>query len=762
MRLTRGERLGALLGLLVCGAATVLALRLAVPPAPRPATAPADEFSAERARRHVEAIAAQPHPPGTDEHRRVAEYLLNELRSLGLQPSVQEGWAVHGRGARVVAARARNLLARLEGTQAGPALLLLTHYDSVPTGPGAGDDAAGVAAVLEALRALVEAPDLRNDVIVLITDGEESGLLGARLFVEEHPWAADIGLVLNFEARGNRGLVNMFETSAGNGRLVRGMASASPYPFASSISYEVYRRMPNDTDLTVFLEAGYPGLNFAMIGNHAAYHTELDTAVALSPASLQHQGSHVLALTRHFGRLDLSDLESEDSVYFNPLGSRLVVYSTLVGKVLAVLAVVALLATILWGKRRGRLAWAGVRGGFWAWLMVVAGAAVAMGALWNVFERLFPAALATPYGEPYAADTIRLAALLVTLSLAALVGSMLQLPTALELLAGLLVAWAMLGWVVALLVPGAGYLFAWPAIAGVLGLAAALTIDSPAWRGALQAAGALVASLIFAPIIVLVTEALQVNAAVVLGAVLAVPVTLVLPALRTTIGDRLRVPVGVAIVGLALFAWVGWRAGPSAATPAPTSLAYLMDEEGSEAWWLSYEARVDEWTAQVLPEGIAPRPMPEFMPGSDDTLMLRAAALPLELPGPTAELVGDTLEDDVRLLQIRVRSPRGAPFLTIAPDTSMATLLAIGVGDRLIEVDDSARDVALTLENVPAEGVIVAIQTLDRQPVAIDVIDWSWGLPGIDGVPLEARPASLLRRPRWMTDSVQVRRKYWF
>ena len=98
----------------------------------------------------------------------------------------------------------RNIVARWRGS--GPAgkkaLLLSAHYDSVARGPGAGDDASGVAAILESLRALKAGPAPERDVIILINDGEEVGLFGADVFADEHPWAKDVGVVLNFDARG--------------------------------------------------------------------------------------------------------------------------------------------------------------------------------------------------------------------------------------------------------------------------------------------------------------------------------------------------------------------------------------------------------------------------------------------------------------------------------------------------------------------------------------------------------------------------------
>jgi Zn-dependent M28 family amino/carboxypeptidase len=132
------------------------------------------------------------------------------------------------------------VVARLAGTGSGKALLLMAHYDSRGTAPGASDDGYGVASLLETARALTTSPPLTSDIIFLFTDGEEDGLLGAQAFVSSHRWAAHVGVVLNFEARGNAGPVLMFQTSDDNGALVRQLARAAPHPVASSLSQAVY------------------------------------------------------------------------------------------------------------------------------------------------------------------------------------------------------------------------------------------------------------------------------------------------------------------------------------------------------------------------------------------------------------------------------------------------------------------------------------------------------------------------------------------
>jgi acetylornithine deacetylase/succinyl-diaminopimelate desuccinylase-like protein len=212
----------------------VFAERASRPPVALPASAPPTAFSAERAMKHVLAIAKEPHPVGSTEHDRVRDYLVAQLGILGLEPQVQNTTGVGTRYAD--AGRVQNILARMPGEQSGgPAVLLVAHYDSVEAGPGAADDGAGIAAILETIRALRAGGPLVHDLIVLFSDGEEAWLLGAAAFVREHPWAKDAAMVLNFEARGTTGRSLMFETGPGNLDAVR-----------------VLRTLPNVTAGSVF------------------------------------------------------------------------------------------------------------------------------------------------------------------------------------------------------------------------------------------------------------------------------------------------------------------------------------------------------------------------------------------------------------------------------------------------------------------------------------------------------------------------------
>lgn len=327
-----------------------------------PASASADQFSAARAMTCVETIAERPHPTGSAEHARVRDYLRAELARLGLPSQVETGIGEFHRFGRTFKGPVENIIARLAGTANTRPVMLAAHYDSVPAGPGASDDASGVATLLETLRALRSGPPLRNDVIFLLTDGEERGLLGSSVFMRDHPWRNEPGVVLNFEARGTSGPSLMFETSPGNAWMVRRLREAAPYAIAASSSYEIYRRMPNDTDLTNFKRGGLAGMNFAFIENVRFYHTSHDDPAHLDLRSLQEDGNYALSLTRIFGNEDLRGMRSGDAVYFATPITPLILYSVAWVLPTSWLLIAALVALSLWAFRR-RLA-------HWLWIAI--------------------------------------------------------------------------------------------------------------------------------------------------------------------------------------------------------------------------------------------------------------------------------------------------------------------------------------------------------------------------------------------------------
>ncbi|NLI77882.1 MAG: M28 family peptidase, partial [Candidatus Riflebacteria bacterium] len=317
------------------------------PPAPRPATAAATEFSAERAMRYVAAMAGVPHPQGSPANRRVRDYLVGELRAMGLEPIVFDRPRVlddrlhHG----------EDVLARVPGRTASPAFLLMAHRDSVCTGPGAADNLAGVAAILETARALRAGPPLAHDVILAFPDGEEIGLLGGKSFAD-WPVASEVAVMANLEARGVYGPSFLFDTSPDNGWLIAELVRAGLPVRGSSMMGEVYRALPFRTDFDIVRER-VQGFNIAFVGGFPAYHTARDDVAHLDPASLQHHGEYALGLARHFANLDLTTAgRAPDVVWFQPFGGWSVQYPK--GGNLLLTALVLLLGAgfVLAGLRR--------------------------------------------------------------------------------------------------------------------------------------------------------------------------------------------------------------------------------------------------------------------------------------------------------------------------------------------------------------------------------------------------------------------------
>ena len=315
---------------------------------------------------HVAAIATEPHPMGSPQAEKVREYITATLGELGLRPEIQSF--------KVDGVEGKNLLARIKGN--GPegkkALMLCAHYDSTPKVRARGRQCLGVSLPCwNLVRALKSGPSLERDLILLIDDGEEGGLHGAEAFVRDHPWAKDVGLVVNLDARGNRGPSVMFETSEGNGWLIAEFAKAVPHPLAASLSMDVYRLLPNDTNMTVFKRAGMAGLNFAFVGGLSAYHTPDDTPANLSHRTLQHQGENGLAMARHFGTLDLDGTTRQNVIYTTVLNRYLISYPMGLALPLALGALGLYVIVVGVGLVRGRLGLVDLAVGFVAWFIAL-------------------------------------------------------------------------------------------------------------------------------------------------------------------------------------------------------------------------------------------------------------------------------------------------------------------------------------------------------------------------------------------------------
>lgn len=249
-----------------------------------------------------------------------------------------------------------NLLVKINGTAPRGSLMFVSHYDHVKGAPGAADDALAVACMLHLMEETAKQP-LANDVYFLYTDGEENGLLGAADFVETQPaYADEIDVLLNFEARGNSGAMLMFETSGKDYELVRQFKNNVPQPVTLSIATAIYAMMPNGTDYTEFKNAGYHGLNFAMIEGDETYHQPTDTLENLNKDTAWQYYQTMTALGSHFGNADLEAIENTQEALYFPLPlTGIVVIPGWLGYVIGLLPLIlALVLIVLTLKDRDR------------------------------------------------------------------------------------------------------------------------------------------------------------------------------------------------------------------------------------------------------------------------------------------------------------------------------------------------------------------------------------------------------------------------
>lgn len=759
-------------GLVLIAILVLISVYLQSPPAAVPDSAPQDVFSAGRAMKYVQVIGRRPHPVGSAEHMAVRDYVLKELTDLGLQPEVQEATAVTRDWTGNVAANVQNILAKLAGTGGGKAVLLVAHYDSVPTGPGASDNGAGVAAVLESMRALKAGPPLKNDIIALLSDGEEVGLLGADAFVEEHPWAKNVGLVLNMDARGNSGPSLMFETSEDNGWLVAEVAKVSDRPVANSLMPDLYAKLlQSDTDLSVFKKDGLPGLNFAYIEGDTAYHTVLDTPDRIDQRSLQSQGQQILALAKHFGNIDLTNTRRPDAVYFNTVGRFMIHYSKSVVFLLSGAVLIIYIALVVWGFKRKRLSVLGIVLGFAGMLLSVVVAAVLTRVVWSLAVR--GGGMEGPFLLNYDRNLFGVGFAALTFTVASLWYLLLrQKANIASLMTGGFLWWTLLMLATTVLLPGGAHIFTWPLLFGLCGLAVVINTryERPAmWQVLVVAVlGVAVPTLLLAPLTHSILTGLSLALAGAVMVLVALLSWMLIPQLEfmgTSAGSpRIwLMPVAALVLGVTCLAAALIRDPHDRKEPRPDSVFYVLDASKNRAVFASLDDTPDEFTAQFLSESPQRGTMDDYLPLIFGMYLKKDAPVaPLE--APSVELVSETRDGDFRTLQMRVRSPRGAPTLGLylAPHTKV--LEASINGKPLTGTEAQAKGEQrwiLNYSNPDPKGFNL---TLKVQGGAVNVVavDQTYELSNTLNTTPRPRPDYLIPARFPLTDSTLVTKSYSF
>jgi hypothetical protein len=692
------------------------------PPDVKPIDAPASEFSAARAMLILRRLVGDgvPHPIGTEANARVFARVVGELEALGYRPQVQETFACNtwGRCATV-----RNIMARLSGRESDRAVLLMAHYDSVPYAPGAADGGSGVAVILEIARILKTEPAPRHSIVFLLTDGEEGGLLGASGFVDSHPWMEGIDVVINLEARGSSGPARMFEVGVDSGWIVRRFAESCARPMGNSAAAAVYERMPNDTDFTVFKQAGKTGLNFAFAGDVVHYHTPRDNTDVLDPRSLQHEGDCVLPVVRTLARADLPPPNEGNLVFFDVFGFGVVTWPETWTLPLGLAALLLVAASIVWIRRRGALSGRALLWGLLSWPCVVgAGVVAGLGVGWILTTF-------SGFGAPWTAYPLPSTVAVWT---AAGGGAGLVAAT-LSTRAGFWGLWAgawtwpaLLGVVTAILIPGASFGLLVPTGVAALAVILSGSVVSPdsVGRREIAALVGLGAAVIFDLTWALgMQEGLGLGASGVVAAPLAMLVTTLGPLLPSGSRGLRRGVLGVGAVGLVVSIGIALVLPPfTEARPRPLNLTFHQDTDQGTARWLV------RTNAGDVPDPVR-----------------KAAALGGTIDNPFRE--------ESRRVRARLRSARGAPevWLFLPPDVDPASVTIAGKrlpphSAKLLNWTNGWRPYACL--TTPDEGVEIEMVFRGGEPSEAYVLDRSYTLPPAGRALVDARPADAVPQHR--------------
>lgn len=693
---------------------------LSLAPSPKPASAPPEQFSAERAMAHVKVMAQKPHPAGSLENDKVRDYIVAQLRLLGVEVEVLE--EITHRGGNSVAVY-HAVLGRIRGTDSTKSFAVDAHYDSVPYGPGAADDISGVAAMIESARAILAGPPLKNDIIFCFADQEEISAGGAKAFID-HPWFQDVGVLLGLEARGTKGPSLMFETSQNNGYLIRELKKAGVHPRANSIMFDVYDRLPFGSDFGQYKHhvAGY---NIAFVDNFAYYHISLDSPENLCLASLQHHGEYTLGLARHFGNKPMDETYAPNVTYFNTLGGHMVIYPQTWALPLAIAAMLLFSVGLVYGLIRRRLRLLNTLMALCVVVLAaVLAAAVALLLAYVLFVQYREMALYQNNVYCFSFVCFAVASLLLCLAIfRRWIRPQEWLAAGLLLHAAnlVLIQWWMAGGAFAAL---------WPLVFGTMmlyALCSAREEISAARQIGLLTLLVLPPLIIITPLIAMLGYTMTSMAGFLLSIIVISQISLLLPQAWLIPGRvRWAAPLLLIVLGALVFV-AGYRANrPGPATPLLNCLSYGMDFDTGRGFWLSNDSKLDEFTAQFFPADAERQRVEEFMPGHDG-LYLKAPAPESPFPRPRLDVIEDRLEGDRRMVRLHLDSPRDAQFIDLHITSNLVvyggTLLGIPMQGA------EKRQWRAHIELLPREGGELQLEVEPHTALVINIRERSYGVP---------------------------------
>lgn len=720
----------------------IVALSHLMPPAEVPASAPATEFSAERAIENLKVIAREPHPTGSIANARVRDYIVEQLRLQGLEPRIQRTGIASSMdifpgpyGAGTV----ENILARLKGSNSTGAVLLMAHYDSVAAAPGATDDGSGVVTLLETLRALRIGAPPRNDVIIVFTDGEELGAVGVQGFVDEHPWAKEISVALNLDAGGSCGPASISETKHLHEWLVHEIAKTVPHPLTASL--DVFPRWAG-LDSTE-LDSAIPTLDGGYSGCRTAYHTRMDNLQDLDPRSIQDEGNYTLAVARDLANLDLKRTPAKHRLVYFTFFGRLIIYPMAWVLPLMIITLALFVGVLRLAFRRGHLSGRGLGLSLLLWPTAAAAASGAVAFLWWVLQALH--LVNSSFESAYNAPTYALGFLAFTIAAtSSLYVTFRRKAGALDLaMSAFLLCMALLV-LTYFFAPGTSFLLMWPLFFALLPLGVGLALDRPDSKllRLVQLICAGIPVFLFTLLIwdLAILESGVMQTMVSLTIFTVVLLALLAPQLEVMTAHRKwLLPGACTVLSLSFISFGAFHSGYDALHPRPDSIAYWLNADTGKGSWISLDERPDGWTSQFLTGGIERNKIDIFgAPGGES--VLKTDAPPLKLPAPKIVTLDDSVSGNERILHLRLTSLRHADVLWVALEK--VTVLRATIGGKKLPsktVEPNDRLWGFYYAVPPLDGIELDIAVGLADAPRLTLTDQTHGLSDIPGLHIKPR-----------------------
>lgn len=753
-----------------------------------PDNAPLTEFSAVRAMKHMEHIALKSHYIGANEHEKVREYIVDELKKMGIEPEIQVAEVFYPD--KYLAAIVRNIIVKIHGTESSKSVLIVGHYDSVRDSYGASDDGSAVVTMLETIRLLRLKQPFKNDIIFLFTDGEEIGLTGASAFIENHPLAKNVGLVLNFDSNGTSGPSTLYQTSNDNNWIIIEFSKAVPFPIANSIFYEASRNGPDETDFSIFKKNGLSGFNFLFFETKFDVHTGGDNAQNISIESIQHHGSYASSLIQHFANIKLDNIEKGNAVYFNTIGKGFVHYSYKWIVPFVIVTLLLLLVILFIGFRRKILRPIRLLYGFLAFIIHFAIAPSIVTLICFILIKYYPGndfrllfynqnilllglvgiTVAISFSFYHLAlkgiriwqlilfvsliilmliwsSLLSLMTILATVGIGAITWFLYRKPTNVwELSLGSSIGWAILMVAGSIMIPGASYLFTWPLLFSLIPVGILFFRENRNEYSILQVFLFLAASL---PILIWVPNltyifftwlGLKMAGEAILFTMLCLSILIIHIEIITRIKPWF-VPLISFSVGLFLLLYGSVNLQYSVRHKQQNSLILATNGNTNETLFTSYENQTDDWTVDYLTKQPDTSRLEDFnLFGKRNFIIKRIETE--NLPTPTLIVMNDSVVGSQRLLKLHLNSGRKADKLYVQIKSNSDSIKAAINNSEMKELKlmDGTEWYLLRYYALPEEGIDMELKLLEKQNIEISLTDIVYGLPVLGEVKIKQRP----------------------